>query len=318
MKTIDIIIPLYNEEELVEELISRLQKITERLPHQFSFIVVDDGSNDRTLEILLSLQKGESRLKIIRLSRNWGHQNAYNAGLDMACGDASILMDGDLEDPPELIAEFIEKWDDGFEVVCGTKISRQRSYLERLLFSLFHLLLVRFSNVKIEKNAGMFSLLDKKVREHLKKCRETNKYYAGLRSYLGFKQIAIPYHRSKRFAGIPKQTFLKLANDGLNALFSFSFLPIRILTYFGFFMLILIFFAGVALIVGFYFDIPIAFFQGLKQVPGWSSLVLLILSLLGIQIIFMGILGEYIARIFDEVRNRPYYIIDRVFDPNQK
>jgi glycosyltransferase involved in cell wall biosynthesis len=314
LKNIDVVVPIFNEEEIVEELVLRLQKVTQGLIYSFKFIVVDDGSKDKSLEKLLSIQADEPRLEIIKLSRNWGHQNAYNAGVDRSAGDALILMDGDLEDPPELFPQFIEKWEKGSEVVYAVKESRQRTGLERFMFSLFYKLLERFSEVRVDQQAGMFSLIDRKVVNELKRCSEKNKYYVGLRFFMGFKQSRINYHREKRFSGKPKQTFRRLLNYGLNAFFSFSFLPIRLLTYLGFFLLLVILIIGFVFILGHTTSIPHWFFDQIRGLPGWTSIMLAVFFVLGVQIIFLGILGEYIARIFDEVRSRPYYVVDQIYE----
>jgi len=314
VKSIDVVIPIFDEEEIIEELILRLQKSTKDLNYQFKFIVVDDGSGDNSLNILLALQANEPRLEVIKLSRNWGHQNAYNAGVDRSTAHALILMDGDLEDPPELIPKFLEKWEEGNEVVYGVKESRQRKTHEKLMFSIYYKLLKRISEVSVDQQAGMFSLIDKKVANALKKCSEKNKYYVGLRFFIGFKQVRIKYHREKRFSGTPKQTFRKLVNYGLNAFFSFSFLPIRLLTYLGLALLFFISIVGLIFVLAHNTDLPYLLFEQIRSVPGWTSIILAIFFVLGIQIIFLGILGEYIARIFDEVRSRPYYIVDQIFE----
>lgn len=317
MKTISIVIPIFNEELIVEKLISRLQKATSGLQYHFEFCLVDDGSKDQTLKKLLELQKDEQRLKIIKLTRNWGHQNAFNAGICNACGDALILMDGDLEDPPEMIPDFLIKWEEGYEVVYTVKKSRHLNWWNKWLFNLFYKLLSLFSEVAVEQHSGMFSLIDKKVSDHLIKCKEKNKFYVGLRSFMGYRQISLPYDREARFAGVPKQNFRRLVNYAVDAFFSFSFFPIRIMTYFGIFLLMGILAFSITLVIGRVFDPSIWFFEDLKLLPGWTSIVLLLLFIAGIQIIFTGILGEYIARIFDEVRQRPYYIVDEIYESKE-
>jgi len=311
MKKISVIAPLYNEEGIVEELVTRLRNATRELPFLFEFIVVDDGSSDSTLQKLLSLVEVEPRLRVIKLSRNWGQQNAFNAGLDHASGDAVILMDGDLEDPPELIPEFIAKWQQGFDVIYAVKKTRQETVFKKFMFSLFYRLLDRISEVSVEKQTGMFSLLDARAVRVLKQCTEKNKYYVGLRAFVGFRQTPLYYDREKRFAGPPKQTFRRLMNYALNAFFSFSFLPIRMLTYFGVFLIIAMVCVSAVLIGLKVFGSHLSFY---RDMPGWTSIVLLIFFVLGIQTTFLGILGEYIARIFDEVRNRPYYVVEQVFE----
>jgi polyisoprenyl-phosphate glycosyltransferase len=318
MKEIDIVVPFFNEEGIVKELVSRLQSVTKHLNYKFKFIMIDDGSKDATLSNLLSFQNIEPRLEVVKLSRNWGHQNAYNAGLDRSSGDALILMDGDLEDPPEVIPEMIKKWEEGYNVVYSVKRSRQRNFFYRFIFNSFYKVYQFFSDVAVDHSAGMFSLIDKKVVTKIRSFKEKNRYYVGLRFFVGFNQVKIIYDRGKRFTGKPKQSFRKLLNYGLNAIFSFSFLPIRSVTYFGFFILLFISLCSALLVLSYFTDSGFWFFARLKDVPGWTSIVLLLFFVLGTQTIFIGILGEYIARIFDEVRNRPYYIIDEVYESNDK
>lgn len=310
MKSVSIVIPIFNEELIVDELVSRIQKVVRELNFEFEFVCVDDGSKDKTLARLLDLQSKEPRLKIVKLSRNWGHQNAVNAGLDHATGDAVILMDGDLEDPPELLPQFLVKWQEGYDVVYGVKKSREGTIFKKILFWMFYKILIFVSDEKVVEHAGIFSLLDRKVVQQLRRFPERNKYYAGLRFLVGFNQVEITYNREQRFAGNPKQTFKKLRSDAVNAFFSLSFLPIRLLTYFGLFLMAGIFMVSAFIIILKVFDIQ---FWILRSLPGWTSLALIGFFILAIQIIFLGIIGEYIARIFDEVRQRPYYIVETVY-----
>ncbi|MBF0363786.1 MAG: glycosyltransferase family 2 protein [Oligoflexia bacterium] len=311
MKLISIVIPVFNEEDIVQELIRRLQVSTQNIHYRYEFILIDDGSNDKTLLFLLEMQRQENRLKVIKLSRNWGHQNAYNAGIDYASGDAVIFMDGDLEDPPEMINEMIKKWEEGYQVVYTVKETREESILKKIMFSFFYKLMEKFSEINIDKQAGMFSLIDKKVANHMRQCKERNKYYVGLRFFCGFKQIKISYKRHGRLKGKPKQTIRKLTTLALNAVFSFSFIPIRTLTYFGVIIMISILLTSSFIITA---KIANLKFGVIQNLPGWTSMSLLVLLVLSVQIIFMGVLGEYIARVFDEVRNRPYYIVEKVYD----
>ncbi len=310
MKTVSIVVPLYNEENIVDELVSRVRSVTNKLNYNFEFVVVDDGSTDRTLEMLLEHKKSEARLKIVKLSRNWGFQNAYNAGLDHAEGDAVIFMDGDLQDPPELIPEFLKKWEEGYDVVYSVKTRRNESKIRLLMISLFYRLIKRFANVSIDKQAGMFSLLNKKAADQLRYLKEKSKFYVGLRSFVGFRQTKISYERDKRFAGRPRQSIFKLINYALNAFFSFSFLPIRILTYFGLVILFLSFILFILLAFLYFFKINFLLLEGSY---GLIATLLILLFIISVQIIFLGILGEYIVRIFEEVRNRPYYIVEKVY-----
>lgn len=311
MKKISIIIPVFNEEDIVDELFNGVKKTLAGMRYNFEFIVVDDGSTDTTLAKLLDIQKTTPNLKIIKLSRNWGHQNAYNAGLDNCSEDAAILMDGDLEDPPGTIKDLIREWENGYDVVSAVKDSRCDSMFKKFFISVFYMLMKHFSGVPIQAQSGMFSLIDKKVVKELKKCKEQNKYYVGLRSFVGFKQTVVSYRRERRYAGKPKQTYRKLINLALDAFFSFSFLPIRILTYFALLVISLVTLVSALLIINKVFNIHFLLF---KDLPGWTSLVLINFFILGMQFLFMGILGEYIARIFDEVRGRQYYIIENIFE----
>ena len=311
MKKVSIVTPLFNEEKTVDELIHRLQTATKELDYDFEFVLVDDGSSDRTLEKLIKWKSVDPRLKIIKLSRNWGFQNAYTAGLNNAKGDAIILMDGDLQDPPELIHKFLVKWREGYDVVYSTKTKRQDSLIKRLAISIFYRLYKQFSKVSIENQAGMFSLIDRRVANELINCKEKSKFYVGLRSFVGFRQTMVSYERQARYAGKPRQSLRKLINLALNAFFSFSFLPIRLLTYFGLLTLFLSIFAIFAMIFIHFAEINIFLFS---YDPRLTSIIVLILFGYSLQIIFLGIIGEYIARIFDEVRERPYYIVDKIIE----
>lgn len=310
MKKVSIIIPVFNEEKTIPELYSRIVKSTDALPYKFEFMFVEDGSTDGTLGLLLDYQKKDSRIAVIKLTRNWGHQNSLNAGLDYAEADAVIMMDGDLEDPPEIIGNFLNKWNEGFDIVEAVKEARYVSPLRRAVFSIFYRLMERFSNVRVARQSGVFSLIDRRALSQLKRLKEKNKYYSGLRAFIGFRRTHILYRRQKRYAGRPKQTLRKLVNYALDAFFSFSFFPVRVLTYSGLMILLVIISLAILLVIIKIFAISLPFTCAL---PSWMPLVLLILFVLGVQILFMGILGEYIARIFDEVRNRPYYLVDSVY-----
>lgn len=310
LKSISIVAPMYNEESLATTFLDRLTAVTRKLGYRCEIIIVDDGSSDHTLDILLDYQKKEPSLKIVKLSRNWGHQNAFTAGLDQAKGDAVILMDADLEDPPELIPAFIEEWERGCMVVHGVKKSRQDSLLRKMLFSLFYRLTNYFSfYVKIIPQSGIFSLLDSRIAGELRRCKEVRKFYTGLRFYVGFRQATVTYDREKRLTGEPKQNFRRLLNLALDAIFANSFMPIRLLSYLGIILLAVIFLASCALCYAriFMYDRLSPYFPF-----GWSSLVLVMFFVLGVQLLFLGIIGEYVARIFEEVRSRPQYIVDEI------
>ncbi len=316
MKKVSIVVPVYNEEIIVEQLISRIQRSIDGLRYHFEILFIDDGSSDNTLRNLLKIQENENRIKIIKLSRNWGHQNAYNAGLDYASGNGVVFMDGDLEDPPEIIRTFLEKWEEGYEVVSAIKKSRYESRIKKMMFSFFYSIINFFSGVTIDKHSGMFSLIDEKVVRELRRCREKNKYYVGLRSFLGFKQTRIFYHREKRFAGKPKQSFRKLIKYAIDALFSFSFVPIRIIGAIGFCVMVIIVLLSIGLIILRVLHLKIWIFGQLPY--GWTSLIMLNLFTFGVMSFFIGVVGEYIARVFEEVRNRPYFVVDEIFESKEE
>lgn len=309
MKRIDIVVPVFNEADIIDALYSRISAAIQPLRYAFNLIFVDDGSVDHTCRKLEKIQEKDSSVTILKLSRNWGQQSAYNAGIDYADADAVVLMDGDLEDPPEIIPRMINEWEQGNEVVYAVKTRRKDPLLKKVLIRMFYKGMEWFANVSVDNQSGMFSLIDRKALNSLKICKERHKYYVGLRSFVGFKQKRIDYEREKRYANDPRQTFRKLINYALDAFFAFSFFPIRLLTYFGamviFCIVIMTFVLSINKLFGLHFIL-------IAALPGWTTLVMLICFILGVQIIFMGILGEYIVRIFDEVRDRPYYVVSEV------
>ena len=312
-KKVCTVTPLYNEESTVTELVKRLHNMAITLDsYEFEFLFVNDGSTDQTLNILIDLRESCPRIKIVDLSRNWGFHNAYNAGLDHADADADavIFIDGDLQDPPEVIPLMLEKWEKDYNVVYSVKERRNESMIKKLIIKIFYILLGWFSLIKIDHQAGMFSLVDRQVAEELKKCKEKNKFYVGLRAMIGLNQIKIYYEKDARFSGTPKQSFRKLVNYALNAFFSSSYFPIRILTYFGLFTLFLTVIISFFLILSHVADIHIWFISNYQFNVGIALLVLFYSS---IMIIFMGIIGEYVARVFEEVRNRPSYVVRKIY-----
>jgi polyisoprenyl-phosphate glycosyltransferase len=310
MAKLGIIIPVYNEAYLVETLVERVGRVLDGLAYATELFLVDDGSTDGTAEKLLELQDAEPRLTVLRLSRNWGHQNAYNAGLEAArdC-DAVVLLDGDLEDPPELIGKLVAEWEKGNDIVYTVKEHRVESWWRRQLFRLYYRTM-RMAGVKLTPQSGMYSLIGTRPLRYLREFRERNKSYPNLRSFIGFRQAAVRYRRDARLAGKPKQSVRALFRDGANALFGFSTLPIHMMTVVG--LVLSLFFVALALFVLFLRMTGIEFWI-FRQVPGWTSATLISLLVSTTNLLFLGLLGQYIARIYDEVRERPYYIIDQVF-----
>lgn len=311
-KHIAIVIPLFNEEGVVQTLFDRLSETVGGLPYKFRFIVVDDGSVDGTLAESQRRQAKDPRITIAKLSRNWGHQNAFNAGIDIATGmdvDACILMDGDLEDPPEIITDLISEWERGADIVYTVKSSRQGSWFRRVLTFAYYKLVKLMGEFTTPFQAGMLSLLDARVLKEIYRFKERQKSYPNIRSFVGFRQVALTFDRNPRLTGKPSQTLFKLLSDGIHALVSTSVVLIRILTIFGIFLLLTVSFLSVALII---FRLNEYEYGIFTQTPGWTSLILVILLFSSIQIIFLGILGEYIALIYNETRGRPNYIIDEI------
>jgi dolichol-phosphate mannosyltransferase len=300
---------LYNEERGVEALAERLSAILKDPNYQFEVIIIDDGSTDKTLEKLRVWQDLDQRVSIVRLSRNWGHQAAFNAGLDVAQGDAVVFMDGDLEDPPELIPELLVAWEEGYHTVYTRKSSRHQMGLRRFLTKVYYLLVRKINKYGVRPEAGMFSLVDAKVAKVLRQMKESNKSYPNLRSFVGFKQKEVFYARDPRAYGAPKQSLGRLVTDGLNALFSNTFIPIRAFSLIG--LSFSLFFVTIGIVVLFVRISGVEFWI-FSDIPGTQLILLAVLTFGSLQIMFLGVLGEYIARIYDESKGRPYYVIDTI------
>jgi len=306
---ISVIVPVFNEEDGIARLAERLSAVLGSTGYEYEIVVVDDGSVDSTLGLLENWQEIDKRLVIVKLSRNWGHQSAFNAGLDVAKGDAIIFMDGDLEDPPELIPELIKSWEEGFDTVYTVKRTREQENVRRVLTNIYYCLIKRFLTLSIEPQAGMFSLVDKKVADVLRLMKESNKSYPNLRTFSGFRQKGINYDREPRYAGRPKQTIKRLLADGLNALFSNTYIPIRIFTLVGVFFSLLFIVVGFIVITVRVTGIEFWIF---RSIPGTQLILLSVLTFGALQMTFLGVLGEYIARIYEESKGRPYYVIENV------
>ena len=308
-QTVSVIIPLYNEAELVNILEERLTTALAEETDIFEIVIVDDGSTDGTLEKLIAWHKRDPRVVLLQLSRNWGHQAAFNAGLDHATGDAIVLMDGDLEDPPMVISALLREWREGYEVVTTEKRSRTQKPFLRFLTYAYYRILEATVEVPTRPQSGMFSLLDRVAANALRSMGERNKSYPNLRALIGFKTCTVIYDRDPRAAGSPKQSFRRLAKDGLNAIFSNTYLPIRFFTMFGLFFSILFFLIG-SLVV--WVRLTGIEFWIFKNIPGTQLILLSVLGFGALQILFLGVIGEYIARIYDEAKGRPSYLVRKV------
>lgn len=304
---LSIVIPVYNEEETIPELYRRLVNTLDSSDMKdYEILFVNDGSIDNSKEIISGLNKSDARVKMINLSRNFGHQVALTAGINNAEGNAVILMDGDLQDPPEILPELILKWKEGNEVVYVIRAKRKENWLKRAAFTFFYRFLNKLSSIDMPLDSGIFSLMDKKVVNVLKAMPERNRYISGLRAWSGFKQAGILCEREKRFSGKPRVTVKKLIILALDGMVSFSYLPLRLTTFAGIFIAAFAFIAGLAAV---YLRL-----SGKLFIPlGWASTVVLITFLSGLNLLIVGIVGEYIARIYDEVKGRPQYVIkDRI------
>lgn len=306
---ISVVIPVFNEEKCVEALFSRIRKTVESMPGWgFEVIYIDDHSSDSSLSVLRRLHQQDPRVKIISFSRNFGHQIAITAGLHYASGDCVVLMDGDLQDPPELICKMLDKWKQGFDVVYGIRRHRKERIIKRLCYSMFYLLLNKISPLHIPRDAGDFCLMDKRVVTEMKKFSEEKPFVRGLRTWVGFKQTGIEYDRLARKLGNVKYTPIKLIELAFDGILSFSNIVLRMAAIVGF---ILSFSSLVyALYISIY-RILIAWgiADSTRLIPGWTSLACAVFFLMGVQLIFMGILGEYVGRIFMQVKQRPLYVV---------
>ena len=303
MALYSIVIPLYNEEEVVEECIKRVGGVCRTLGGDYEVIFVNDGSEDKTVELTLAACEANPKIKLLSFSRNFGHQIAITAGMDHAKGDAVIVMDADLQDPPEVIPKLISKYNEGYDVVYAVRSERKgETIFKKWTSKAFYRFLRFMCNIDIPVDTGDFRLISRKVCDVMKSLTERNRYVRGLISWVGFKQAAVEYVREERFAGetkYPLRKMLKLSMDGIT---SFSTKPLTLSKNLGY----------VTAVAGFIYMIVVILnkFAFGKTVAGWASLAVLILLIGGIQLIMLGIVGEYIARIFDESKNRPLYIIE--------
>jgi glycosyltransferase involved in cell wall biosynthesis len=301
-----LVIPVFNEAAVIPELASRLAQVFDGNPGcRWRAVLVDDGSRDRSAELLRAQAARDPRFEIVELSRNFGFQSALAAGIDHARGaDAIVTMDADLQDPPEVIPEFVAAWRNGAEVVRATRRSRAETGARRAGFDLFHALFGRLSDFPIEPNTGTFGLLGRDAVEAFCSLPERHRFFPGMRAWIGFPTANVAYDRQGRAAGEPQQTFTRLVRYALDGLLSFSRLPLRMLTYFGIFVACMGFAAGL-------FFILWRLFKFETSPTGFTTLAALITFLGGVQLIGIGVLGEYLGRIYDEVKKRPLYVVKR-------
>lgn len=300
-----LVIPVYNEEGLIGELAARTVHAIESFTDHYEILFINDGSTDSTLQKLIEARHRFPRIKIVDLSKNFGHQAAFTAGIEMALGNYVAMMDGDLQDPPELLAEMYRKIrEEGFDIVSGKRLGRKEKRL-RGSTNLFHFLFRKVAGMSEMENAGNFSVMNRAAVNALLQMKETIRYLPGLRSYIGFRQGYVEYIREERLEGEPKMTIGKLIVLGTDAIFSFSKFPIKVCLFLGIFGTIVFMLAGIYVLIAKFFGFAII---------GWSSTVLSIYFLGSIQLIFLGVVGEYVYRIYKESQNRPIYLVKKFYD----
>jgi len=308
---ISVVAPVFNEIGSLPEFCCQISDVMNSTSYPWELILVDDGSTDGSTEEIRKQSKNNNKIKPIIFARNFGHQIAVTAGLDYAAGKAVIIIDADLQDPPEVIQDLIKKWQEGFEVVYAVRRKREgESWFKLFSASLFYRLILRITDIKIPLDTGDFRLLDRKVVDVMGQMRERHRFIRGMASWVGFRQTGVEYDRKERFAGVTKYPFRKMLKLALNAITSFSYFPLQVATYFGFIS------AGISILA-----IPVVAYLRLKyQTPllGQATTLIAVLFLGGVQLITLGILGEYIGRIYDEAKGRPLYVVAEAPKPLTK
>lgn len=300
--TFTVIAPIYNELENIPELYPRIRDVMDQTGEPWELILVDDGSSDGSTEVIRKLAENDSRVRPVIFARNFGHQIAVTAGVDYSRGEAVVIIDADLQDPPEVILDLIAKWREGFEVVYAVREEREgETWFKKITAALFYRLIHAITNVNIPLDTGDFRLMDQKVVAVMKQMREKHRFLRGMSAWVGFKQVGVNYKRKPRHAGTSKYPLKKMIQFALNAITSFSYFPLQLATYIGFIA------AGLSVVA-----IPIIIILRLTTgtaLLGQATTLVMVLFLGGVQLISLGIIGEYIGRIYDESKNRPLYIV---------
>ena len=302
-QTLTVVVPAYNEGDGLRAFHARLAAVFDTLDLQPSVLYVDDGSRDDTWSVIESLAAADARVGALRLSRNFGKELALTAGLDRADGDAVIVIDADLQDPPELIPDFIAKWREGHDAVFGTRIEREgETWVKKATASMFYRVIGRLSKTPVPRDTGDFRLLSRRAIEALRELRERHRFMKGLFGWVGFRQVALPYHREARHAGASKFNYWKLWNFAIEGITSFSSAPLRIAMYVGLLVALFAFVFGVWIVVK-------TLVWG-DPVAGYPSLMVAVLFLGGVQLMALGVIGEYLGRLYEESKQRPLYLVD--------
>jgi len=295
-----VVIPCFNEEEVLPELLAELDKLDRSLPFPVRFLFIDDGSTDGTWQVLETVCREDPRFASIALARNFGHQTAVSAGLQHAEGDIVAIIDADLQDPPSVIPAFVDEWRRGYDVVYGIRNNRKEGLALRAAYALFYRILKQIAHIDVPLDAGDFSLMDRRVVDEINRMPEHNRFIRGLRGWVGFRQTGVSYERHARAGGVSKYNFRKLVKLAFDGLVSFSAVPLRIASWLG----------VLAAALGFIYLLYAlaARVTGASIPEGWTSTVITVLFLGGTQLMVLGILGDYIGRIFDEVKGRPHFV----------
>ncbi len=300
--TVSVVAPCFNEEGVLHELYRRISQVLDGAGESWELVLVNDGSRDRTPEIMRELHARDPRVKVIDFARNFGHQIAVTAGMDYARGDAVVLIDADLQDPPELILEMLAKWRAGYEIVYAVRTERKgETWFKRFTAKVFYRLIYKITDINIPMDTGDFRLMDRKVVNALKTMREKHRFLRGMSVWVGFRQTGVKYVRAERYAGETKYPFKKMLKFALDGITSFSYLPLQMATYIGFM-------AALLAVVGIIVTIILRL-SGSQAFYGQATTLVSVLFLGGIQLISLGIIGEYLGRIYDEVKGRPLYIV---------
>jgi len=309
--TLSLVLPIYNEEEVIPELHVRLQEFLGKLALDCEVVFVNDGSKDRSMTLLRGIAATEPRYRVLSFARNFGHQAAISAGVDWARGRAVVVMDADLQDPPEVVLEMVQKWREGFDVVYGKRRSREGETAFKLLTAkIFYRVFAAMIPIEVPLDTGDFRLMSRRVVIALRALKESHRFVRGMVAWVGFKQCAVLYDRPGRFAGETKYPLRKMVRFAIDGITSFSVLPLRFSTYLGMLISVLSVLVAIwAIAAHFFFD---------TTVPGWTATVVLVALLASVQLLMIGILGEYIGRIYEQVKGRPNYLIGDVVNASRK